>query len=64
MIDGCRFPLWGDYERPTFIYCCKKVHEKGASYCREHYELTCTKSTQHRVKVNFAPRKFTPLRRY
>ena len=66
MISGCRFPLWRDGERPTFIYCGKRRRGMESSYCEKHHKLTHTKSRQgvDKVNFNFGPRKLTPLRRY
>ena len=30
--NGCRFPLWGDKQRPTHLYCGKQIYGFG-SWC-------------------------------
>lgn len=36
---GCRFPPWGNQERPTHEYCGAKRVGPGEPYCHEHRAL-------------------------
>lgn len=39
----CRFPLWGDHEAPTHLYCGKPCLE-GQSWCEEHAAIVWRKT--------------------
>lgn len=37
--NDCRFPLWGNHDAPTGMFCGHSV-KQGSSYCEDHHKQT------------------------